>query len=148
MITMLNSWSFDLNSNKSFGTPDPSIPVPSHDHSARQSPSMRAAGTSVYPIAAARIERPVPFLPSPLGGERARVRGVSTARLIPALTRTQKYISSVFRLSSSVNSVNGTYFNLCNPLIARVRTVSHVNKKFLFKEVQSDFFAFTHVTNP
>ena len=68
MITMLNSWSFELNSNKSFGPPDPSIPIPSHGHP---------------PIVGDEVTSR--FLPSPLGGERVRVRGDSASGITDCL---------------------------------------------------------------
>jgi hypothetical protein len=110
MITMLNSWSFDLNSNKSFGTPDPSIPIPSHGHPvAGDEVTSRSPGHSVGPSLVFGI----------LVIRRARSRcAFSPSRIEPVKT------------VISVKTAKITNFSFYNPLISRVCTVLHINKKF------------------
>jgi hypothetical protein len=113
MIAMLHSWSFDLNSNKSFGTLDPSIPIPSHGHPpiVGDEVTSRSPGHSVGPSLVFGIW--------PLVIRRARPRcAFSSLRIEPVKT------------VISVKNVKITNFSFCNPLISRVCTVLHINKKF------------------
>jgi hypothetical protein len=105
MITMLNVWSFELNSNKSVGTPNPSIPVPSNGHFA--SKNLRVAGAYAPIVAGCH--------PSHFSHSSYHSRPSS----IPSGSR-----------FGTVNSVNRRSIHVCNRLISRVCTVLHVNKDF------------------
>src|SRR4051812_20531102 len=108
MITMLHSWSFELNSNKSFGIPDPSIPIRLHGHFASKN--------------------------LPVGGANAPILG----RRHPSHFSHSSYHSHPSLILSAsrfppVNSVKTPAIHVCNPLVARVRTVSHENKIFFLR---------------
>jgi len=127
MITKLNSWSCALSSNKSFGTSDdPSIPIPPHGHlvTPKLAPSycrQRGDKSFLRPIVKPEFLRPAcPFAFHSPGNT-------------PVLSRfLAQSLSSQTRHSSVnfVKTVNSPAIQLCNPLISRVCTLLHVNKKF------------------
>ena len=145
MITMLNSWSFDLNSNKSFGTPDPSIPIPSHGHS----DSRNRGNVNVFiPIVAEpdlsrssyrRYHRtPVP----------AWTLGPSIipwSLVLGPWTFPTPLVSGPWPLLATrplvniVKTVNSTENHVCNPLISRVCTLLHVNQTFFRDGSEAQF---------
>ena len=120
---MSYSWSSELNSNTSVGTPDPSIPVPSNGHSV--SKNLRIAGGYTA------------FLDTRYPSHSSHFSYHSHPSTIPAHSH-----------FGTVNFVNSTAIHLCNPLIARVRTVSHVNKKIFstLRAPQENTQSETHVS--
>jgi hypothetical protein len=150
MITMLHSWSFELNLNKSFGTPDPSIPVPSYGHSARQNSRLpfvgdevtsRFSGPLVCPLlvlSSLRIIRGTfPLQPVAVGIFRHLFISWSLGFGPWAFSSGPRTFSSFPPSLSPVNALNRPAIHVCNPLIARVRTDSHENKIFFSKKCRA-----------
>jgi hypothetical protein len=143
---MLTSWSFELNSNKSFGTPDSSIPVPSHGHSARQNPRFAkafATGTAAPAPHKSHSSHQShnSYLRSHLSFETLGSSVISWS-LVPSREAARLFYCSNFgpwtfssfptlgNPMNHVNSVKTPAIHVCNLLISRVCTVLHVNKNF------------------
>jgi hypothetical protein len=150
MITMLNSWSFDLNSNKSVGTPDPSIPVLSHGHSACQNLRLPILGGEVSRFSGPLVGALLRWIPNNFGTfpfQRVALGVFGHSIINWSLGFEPWTFSSVLPSLLPVNALNRPVIHACNPLIARVRTVSHENKIFFSEKCRAIFLALTHVRN-
>ena len=142
---MLNSWSFELNSNKSFGTPDPSIPIPSHGHS----DAWNRGNVKVFtPTAAApdfsrSCYRRYPRTPLPTWTLDPSVIPWSLVLgpwtfPTPVAPGPWPFLSPR-PLVNIVKTVKSTEIHVCNPLISRVCTLLHVNQNFFRDGSEAQF---------
>lgn len=126
MITMLYSWSFELNSNKSFGTPDPFIPIPSHGHPARQNKRLSPVGGEVTSRVCRRLGRPRILRSTTTIAFQDQGNSPRLHRFPVASVSSRSRFAPV----NTVNIVKSTEIHVCNSLISRVCTLLRVNKTF------------------